>query len=95
MPQLRDHLVTAEAMVRSRAWRQGYESFRLNQPPEFIGRGTKSLAYEYGRLTAAFLLGEGERLRRVSTTRPINDHYVPHFADALMQCTGSGLTSPS
>ena len=78
-------------MVRSRAWRQGYESFRLGQPPEFIGRGTKSLAYEYGRLTAAFLSGQGQRLRRVSTTRPINEHYVPQFADALMQCAADGL----
>lgn len=91
MPQLKDHQVTAVAMVRSRAWRQGYESFRLGQPPEFTGRRNKSLAYEYGRLTAAYLRGRGEQLRRVSTTRPINEHYVPQLAEALVRCVADEI----
>lgn len=86
MPQLRDHWVTAEDMVRSRAWRAGYESYRLGQPPEFTGRRSQSLAYEYGRLAAAYLQAEGQQLLRVSTTRPINEHYVPQLAEALVRC---------
>lgn len=86
MTQVRDHWVTAEDMVRSRAWRQGYESFRLGDAPEFDGRGRKSLAYEYGRLTAAYLQGRGQHLRRVSPARPLNEHYVPDLAVALTRC---------
>ena len=86
MTQLKDHWVKAEDMVRSRAWRQGYESFRLGEPPDFAGHRSKSLAYEYGRLCAAYLQGEGEQLLRVSTTRPINEHYVPQLAEALLRC---------
>ena len=86
MMQARDHFVTAKDMVRSHAWRAGYESFRRGEPPEYQGRGSKSLAYEYGRLTAAYLQGQGQQLIRVSTTRPIIEHYVPEFADALLRC---------
>ncbi len=89
MTQLRDHWVTAEDMVRSRAWREGYESFRLGEPPVFAGRGRKSLAYEYGRQVAAYLKGRDNRLVRVSTTRPVNEHYIPALTDALTQLVGS------
>jgi len=88
MTQLLNHWVTAEDMVRSRTWREGYESFRLGQPPVFGTHGSKSLAYEYGRLAAAFLRGQDQHLVRVSTTRPINEHYVRQLADALTQLTG-------
>ncbi|MEM7732368.1 MAG: hypothetical protein AAF280_06230 [Pseudomonadota bacterium] len=70
-------------MIRSRAWRMGYESFRLGQPPDYLGPRAKSLAYEYGRLTAAYLKGEGVRLKRVTPTRPVNDAYVPGLTAAL------------
>ena len=89
MTQLRNHWVKAEDMVRSRAWREGYESFRLGQPPIYAGRGRKSLAYEYGRQVAAFLKGRNKRLVRVSTTRPVNEHYVPTLTNALTQLVGS------
>lgn len=70
-------------MIRSRAWRQGYESFRLGKEPEYLGPRAKALAYEYGRLTAAYLQGQGIQLKRVTPTRPVNDAYVPHLAAAL------------
>ena len=72
-------------MVRSKAWRMGYESCRLGEPPEYLGPRAKALAYEYGRLTAAYLEGEGVRLKRVTPTRPVNDAYVPHLAEALQK----------
>jgi len=93
MPQLQDHWVTEKAMVRSRAWRMGYESFRLGQPPDYSGPGSGALAYEYGRLTAAYLSGQGLRLRRLSVARPVNEHYVPQLADALKRCAALGAGS--
>lgn len=90
MPQLQNNWVTEEAMVRSRAWRTGYESFRLGQPPEYAGHGSGALAYEYGRLTAAYLRGQGLQLRRLPTSRPVNDHYVPQLAKALSRCAALG-----
>ena len=86
MPQLKDNRVTAEAMVRSRAWRLGYESYRLGQDPEFITRGDKTLAYEYGRLTAAFLKGRGTSLPRIPPARPTREDLVPAMANALWAC---------
>lgn len=85
MAQLVNNWVTARDMVRSRAWRTGYESFRLGRAPEFTGRRSKVLAYEYGRLTAAYLKGQGAQLRRMSPDRPVNEHYVPAMAQALLQ----------
>ena len=73
-------------MVRSRAWREGYESFRRGKDPAFIGPRSKSLAYEYGRLTAAYLAGRGQRLDRVPTTRPLYNAYLPQLTDALLRC---------
>ena len=86
MTQLRDNWIGAQDMVRSRAWREGYESYRRGEPPGFSGRRSQVLAYEYGRLTAAFLKGEGEQLLRVSPYRPVNRHYVPYLAAALTRC---------
>ncbi|MEM6587821.1 MAG: hypothetical protein AAF641_05185 [Pseudomonadota bacterium] len=83
MAQLYSYWVRPEDMIRSRAWRMGYESYRLGEPPDYLGPRAKSLAYEYGRLTAAYLIGEGVRLRRVTPTRPVNDAYVPDLAAAL------------
>lgn len=83
MVQLRNHWVTARDMVRSRAWREGYESFRRGAPPDYGARGPKALAYEYGRLTAASMQGEGQRLRLVSARRPVNAHDLPALAQAL------------
>lgn len=85
MTQLRNHWVTPEEMVRSRAWREGYESFRLRQAPEFGSHGNKSLAYEYGRLVAAFIRGQGHHLVRVQTQRPMYENLVPRFVKALEQ----------
>lgn len=90
MTQLRETPVTAEAMVRSRAWREGYESFRLGETPRFVGRGDKTLAYEYGRLTAAYLRGQGVFLVRLPVARPLGDLHVPRLAAALMACVGDG-----
>ncbi len=86
MSQLVDHRVSLRDMVRSRAWRMGYESVRLNKPPEFDGRGRAALSYEYGRLTAAYLKGQGQQLLRVSPVRPVNEGYVPKLAEALRRC---------
>jgi hypothetical protein len=72
-------------MVRSRAWRLGYESFRLGHEPDYLGPRAKALAYEYGRLTAAYMQGQGVHLKRVTPTRPVNDAYVPDLARALEQ----------
>lgn len=86
MTQTQDNWVTAQNMVRSRAWRYGYEDFRLGAPFAFSGHRSKALAYEYGRLTAAFLRSRGERLMRLSTKRPLATIYVPQLAKALMEC---------
>ncbi len=88
MTQLRNHWITAQDMVRSRSWREGYESYRLGQPPIYGVYRRKALAYEYGRLVAAFLHGRDGRLVRVQTTRPVNEHYIPIFVDALKQIVG-------
>ncbi len=85
MTQRRNNWVSARDMIRSRAWREGYESFRLGKPPEFGAHGRKSLAYEYGRLSAAFIRSKGQQLPRVSATRPLNEHYVPQLVRALSQ----------
>lgn len=90
MPQVNDTRIPPEAMVRSRAWRMGYESCRLGQPPEFIPRGDKTLAYEYGRLTAAFLKGEEAPLPRVPVARPTREDLVPRLARALMSVACDG-----
>ena len=90
MTQLRETTVTPEAMVRSRAWRLGYESYRLKEEPSFVGRGDKTLAYEYGRLTAAYLQGKGEFLNRLPVARPLPEHLVPRYADALRACALGG-----
>lgn len=94
MAQIRNHWVTARDMVRSRAWREGYESFRLGEPPDYAARGPKALAYEYGRLTAACMKGEGQTLRRVSPRRPVNEHYVPALAAALKRSAAGDLGLP-
>ncbi|MEL7252561.1 MAG: hypothetical protein AAGL23_00195 [Pseudomonadota bacterium] len=83
MAQLYSYWVRPEDMIRSRAWRMGYESYRLGEAPDYLGPRAKALAYEYGRLTAAYLKGEGVRLKRVTPTRPVNDAYVPDLAAAL------------
>ncbi|MEM7073513.1 MAG: hypothetical protein AAGA28_18340 [Pseudomonadota bacterium] len=72
-------------MVRSRAWRRGYESFRLGEPPSFDGHRSKCLCYEYGRLTAALMRGEGQQLLLISARRPMFDGYVPSLVDALLR----------
>ena len=89
MTQVFNHWVSAEDMVRSRIWREGYESYRLGQKPIYGGYGRKALAYEYGRLVAAHLRGRGHRLIRVQTTRPMYEPYVPVFVDALEQVLNS------
>ena len=86
MSQVKDRLVTAEAMVRSRAWREGYASCCRGEGAEFMERGTKALSYEYGRLTAAYLKGEGQPVPWVSERRPLPDRLTPYFARALMEC---------
>lgn len=88
MSQLTNRWVRAEDMVRSRAWREGFESLRLGQVPEFMGRGSRALAYEYGRQTAAMLLGEGARLPLVSARRPVVEAHVPRLAAALCRVAG-------
>lgn len=88
MAQHVNNWVTAQDMVRSRTWRQGYESFRLAQPPKFDGHRSKCLSYEYGRLTAALLRSEGQRLLQVPTTRPLYETYVPYLAKALLRAAG-------
>ncbi len=88
MTQHASHWITAKDMVRSRAWRQGYESFRKGEPPAYDGRRSKCLAYEYGRLTAAHLTSQGVQLVRVSPLRPVNEAYVPDLARALLDCVG-------
>ncbi len=90
MTQLSDHWVTAEAMVRSGAWRQGFEDFRMGRPPRFEGRGAKALAYEYGRLTAAHLCGQGRPLPRIAATRAVPAHHLPDLVRALMDCAAMG-----
>jgi len=87
MPQVHNNWITAQDMVRSRAWRYGYEDFRLGAPLDFAGHRSKALAYEYGRLTAAYLKSRGKQLIRISTTRPISETYVPGLAEALVQCS--------
>ncbi len=79
-------------MVRSRAWRQGYESYRKGEAPDFAGRGRRALAYEYGRLTAALLSSEGQSLHRVSAARPVNPHHLPGLVRALRRAAVGRLT---
>ena len=86
MSQHRNNWITARDMVRSRAWRHGYEAFRLGKPLDYDGHRSKALAYEYGRLTAAFLKSQGRQLIRISTTRPICEAHVPALAEALILC---------
>jgi len=86
MSQTQDRWVQARAMVRSRAWRAGYASARRGEDAQFMDRGTKALAYEYGRLTAAWLRGEGQLLPWVSERRPLPDYLVRYMAEALMDC---------
>lgn len=87
MPQVANNWITAQDMVRSRAWRHGYEDFRRGAPLDYSGHRSKALAYEYGRLTAAYLRSRGWQLIRISTTRPISDVYVPDLAAALVECS--------
>jgi hypothetical protein len=95
MSQLASHWITAEDMVRSRAWRMGYESARRGLPPDFMCHGRQALAYEYGRLTAAFLLGEGKALPRLPLNRPIDSFRTRPLALALMCVTeGAGILPP-
>lgn len=89
MAQFRNNWITAQDMVRSRAWRYGYEDFRLGAPLDFTGHRSKALAYEYGRLTAASLKSQGQQLLRISTTRPISEVYVPDLTHALIDCVQS------
>ncbi len=86
MSQVRNNWITAQDMVRSRAWRYGYEDFRLGAPLDYSGHRSKALAYEYGRLTAAYLKSRGQQLFRISTTRPISEVFVPDLARALVRC---------
>ncbi|WWR46497.1 hypothetical protein RZ517_17295 [Roseovarius sp. S88] len=83
MVQIQSMQVTAKDMVRSRVWREGYESYRRGQPPVFGEHGHKTLAYEYGRLVAAYLCGKGHRLVHVQTTRPLYEPHAEVFAQAL------------
>jgi len=73
-------------MVRSRAWREGYASYRRGDPAEFVERGTKALSYEYGRLTAAYLHGKGRVMPWISDRRPLPERLVPYMAHALIEC---------
>lgn len=91
MAQLRDNWITAQDMVRSRAWRQGYEAFRRGEALDYVGPRSKTLAYEYGRQTAAYLKGQGTVLPRVTARRPVNEHYVPALAEALLRAVVGGL----
>ena len=86
MSQLRNRWITAEDMVRSRAWRRGYHDFRRGEPPDFDARGSQALAYEYGRQTAAYLTGQGCDLPRVTPHWPINDRHAEMLACALLRC---------
>ena len=86
MVQIPSHLVDAEAMVRSRAWREGYASVRRGENARFIDRGTKALAYEYGRLTAAHLKGRGAPLPWIAERRPLPDRHLDYLAGALLRC---------
>src|SRR6056297_151550 len=92
MSQTQDRWVQARAMVRSRAWRAGYASARRGEDAQFMERGTKALAYEYGRLTAAWLRGEGQLLPWVSERRPLPDYLVRYMAEALMDCVTASAT---
>ncbi len=94
MSQLHSRWVTAEDMIRSRAWRAGFESYRLGEPPRFTGQGAKSLAYEYGRQTAAYLRGQGDALPRITAARPVPDHHLPRLATALLACARAGDIPP-
>lgn len=94
MSQHRSNWIGAQDMVRLRAWRYGYEAFRLGLPLEYSGRRSKALAYEYGRLTAAFLKSQGRPLLRISTTRPISEVYVKDLAKALTQCMRAQRSVP-
>lgn len=85
MAQLRDHWVDAEHMVRSRAWREGYESYRLGRPHDFSGPKSRALAYEYGRFTAAWLKAKGAHLPRITPMRPMNDAYVRPMARSMLE----------
>lgn len=85
MPQIIDNLVSPQDMVRSRSWRVGYESYRRGKDPEFDGHRSKCLAYEYGRLTAAWLRSEGQQLLQIPVNRPLYDPYIPHLAEALLK----------
>src|SRR6056297_1166842 len=94
MSQTQDRWVQARAMVRSRAWRAGYASARRGEDAQFMDRGTKALAYEYGRLTAAWLRGEGQLLPLISERRPLPDYLVRYMAEALMACVAAASEGP-
>lgn len=89
MAQLRDNWISAQDMVRSRAWREGYEAFRRGEPLDFAGPKSKTLAYEYGRFTAAYLKAEGERLPLITSRRPINEAHVDRMAAAMLTVLAS------
>ncbi len=87
MPQRKNHWITPEDMLRSRAWREGYESYLKGRPPAFGSHGSKSLAYEYGRHVAAYLRARDGTLPYVSTRRPVHAHHLPLLAAALAEVT--------
>lgn len=89
MSQVRDRRVLATEMVRSRAWRAGYAACRRGENARFLERGSKALAYEYGRLTAAWLIGEGRGLPWISERRPLPERLVHDMAAALLDCAAA------
>jgi len=89
MTQVKHKLIEAEAMVRSYAWREGYASARRGDPPDFVHRGRRTLSYEYGRLTAAYLRGQGREVPWIMSHRPLPERLVPYFAEALLECAGT------
>jgi len=63
-------------------------------PEPHIERETKALAYEYGRLTAAYLKGKGRPVPWISDHRPLPDYHVPYLASALHEYVQATTDNP-
>ena len=71
MTNVRERGHPPERFCRARAFREGYEDYRLGRDPRFIHLAPRDAHYELGRQTAAFISGCGGTLRPIETRRKV------------------------
>lgn len=71
MSNLSSKITTYRKGCNSRAFRAGYEDARTGRTPRFGEWGRANTMYEYGRLTVAYAIGEGDNAIPVAVHRKL------------------------